>query len=491
MNILTVESLIEEGNTSFKNGNQTRAIECYSHAIEQSNNTSSRAYSNRSAIFLKQDIYYKAFTDAQKSLALDNSNLKGHFRAGKSAYSMRQFQTAKIHFESCLNLDPQNCEAQTELDKTKQRLLESTTGMYDLAAVKQEILSRVHKRESLNFDFADFVSSQILIIDIDDIKNKGIKANEFIKRGTLLCASKALSAIFKYTSAGNLEFTNITHDLLAKLSFDPYLREQFCSLYPRQVQIDDHQDSLDPELFRSIYKYNLFNIDLNRLFKDTGASGQENQVTGLWHVPSFFNHSCMPNAFIHFLGDMAFVIAKRDIEKSEEVTLSYFGCNLYFTFDQRMEYIKNYEFVCSCKLCQVDRGDENLQKREILIETLKVKSFRSMSLKEALDDVKLMEDTYLRRPHLQHGMYWALMNLARRYRFEKRFKKSAQTFERIYEVAEEGCEESFLMSMLFHAYSDYSQCFESKKTKVCKRKAQEFYGELQKSYFEMRWSEFA
>jgi hypothetical protein len=53
----------------------------------------------------------------------------------------------------------------------------------------------------------------------------------------------------------------------------------------------------------------------------------DNQVTGLWHLPSFLNHSCVANASVDFLGDMLFVFAKEDIGKSDEITINYFGDN--------------------------------------------------------------------------------------------------------------------------------------------------------------------
>ena len=89
-----------------------------------------------------------------------------------------------------------------ELTRTTQRLLESSTGKFDLAALTKEMFRRVGKREALNFDCADFKSSQISIENIEN-KSKGVIANDMIKKGTLLCASKALSAVYKYTLDGH------------------------------------------------------------------------------------------------------------------------------------------------------------------------------------------------------------------------------------------------------------------------------------------------
>jgi len=84
---------------------------------------------------------------------------------------------------------------------------------------------RVAKREALNFDCADFKSKQISIVNIEN-KSKGVIANAaMIKKGTLLCASKALSAVFEYTNDGVLDtdtdmFANLIAPNGARSLFD-------------------------------------------------------------------------------------------------------------------------------------------------------------------------------------------------------------------------------------------------------------------------------
>ena len=51
--------------------------------------------------------------------------------------------------------------------------------------------------------------------------------------------------------------------------------------------------------------------------------------TGLWIMPSYFNHSCLPNAARFFLQDFVVFYAIRDIEENEEITTGYVGCMSY------------------------------------------------------------------------------------------------------------------------------------------------------------------
>jgi hypothetical protein len=46
--------------------------------------------------------------------------------------------------------------------------------------------------------------------------------------------------------------------------------------------------------------------------------------TAVYHVPSFFNHSCMPNTVHYHIGDTIFVISSTTIPKGSEVFLAYY-----------------------------------------------------------------------------------------------------------------------------------------------------------------------
>jgi tetratricopeptide (TPR) repeat protein len=143
-----IDVLIEAGDSFFKTSNYDKAIKAYTEAIDgKSANTNSRAYSNRSAVYSKQNKHSLAYEDALKAIDLgEHLNESTLFRAGKSAYAMRQYQTAFAHFDACSKANPQNEEATRELTRTTQRLIESSTGQYDLASLTKEMFCRVAKR---------------------------------------------------------------------------------------------------------------------------------------------------------------------------------------------------------------------------------------------------------------------------------------------------------------------------------------------------------
>ncbi|KAI1390262.1 uncharacterized protein F4822DRAFT_443188 [Hypoxylon trugodes] len=85
----------------------------------------------------------------------------------------------------------------------------------------------------------------------------------------------------------------------------------------------------------------------NRRDEDTGQSGMY-VSPGL----SMINHSCMPNAFVQFVGRKAVLHAIREIKAGEEVEISYIDTTLHLA--QRQRGMKQYFFKCTCLRCERD-----------------------------------------------------------------------------------------------------------------------------------------
>ncbi|KAI0483209.1 hypothetical protein GGR56DRAFT_670995 [Xylariaceae sp. FL0804] len=86
----------------------------------------------------------------------------------------------------------------------------------------------------------------------------------------------------------------------------------------------------------------------NMLDEDVGQAG-------LYMDPALamVNHSCLPNAFVQFVGRRAVLHAYREIKKDEEVEISYIDCNLHRS--HRREALETrYRFTCRCPRCEDD-----------------------------------------------------------------------------------------------------------------------------------------
>ncbi|PFH61663.1 hypothetical protein XA68_16673 [Ophiocordyceps unilateralis] len=64
------------------------------------------------------------------------------------------------------------------------------------------------------------------------------------------------------------------------------------------------------------------------------------------------NHSCIPNALVHFVGRTAILTAERPIEPGDEVEISY--TDYTYPLAKRGEALSSYGFDCRCQRCKED-----------------------------------------------------------------------------------------------------------------------------------------
>ncbi|KAI2618483.1 hypothetical protein GGR54DRAFT_640606 [Hypoxylon sp. NC1633] len=79
------------------------------------------------------------------------------------------------------------------------------------------------------------------------------------------------------------------------------------------------------------------------------------EQSGIYINPALamVNHSCIPNAFVKFVGRKAVLRAYRDIKKGEEVEISYIDSTLHRS--QRQKALQaQYHFECICPRCRDD-----------------------------------------------------------------------------------------------------------------------------------------
>ena len=473
------EELIEEGNKLFKQSKFQLSVKSYSQAIQKSNGTSVRALLNRSAAYLKLERFYLAYKDAQLAAQLDVYNEKAYFRMGKAAYQMRQYEKAKNHFETCVELNQSVKEAEIELKKSLQRIDESVTGIYDFESLVEQHM----KRKNSNFDVADYKSNKIFITDIPN-KSKGVLAIEAIKKGTLLVVSKAVkAAIYNEKSFEVNDFENFSK-LITMMQSDPELAKQIYSLYagPDYSRGEKFNElNVDVKHIESILKYNKFDI-VNNI-----KLGEEcDNESGLWLFPSYFNHSCAPNTSTRFLGDLLIMYANQDIKKNEEVTTSYLcgGVN----YDKRQEKLfKKYHFQCDCKLCIYDKNEPDLPKRELLLNKI-VSKFGNQSkqytMAEINADINELRKICLNRPNASHFLGHPLIILGSLYESNHNFKNSAKAYEEAYFVSKE--KDYMALLCLKKASEAYKKCSNETRSKWCFQTASEYY-ENNAALFKKLW----
>jgi tetratricopeptide (TPR) repeat protein len=126
----SVDQLIEEGNSHFKEAKYHSSISLYTQALKKSNEINLRAVLNRAMSYLRLEQYNLAFKDAKCAAELDGCNEKAHFRVGKAAYAMQKYEKAKDHFETCLRVNSKNEDAKKELDRSCARINEINGNLF-------------------------------------------------------------------------------------------------------------------------------------------------------------------------------------------------------------------------------------------------------------------------------------------------------------------------------------------------------------------------
>lgn len=73
---------------------------------------------------------------------------------------------------------------------------------------------------------------------------------------------------------------------------------------------------------------------------------------GIWMLPSFLNHSCVPNCAMVVVGDALFVVAARKMRAGVQLTVAYF--DIFRPLEERRISMQGWDFECSCKRCKVE-----------------------------------------------------------------------------------------------------------------------------------------
>ena len=135
-----------------------------------------------------------------------------------------------------------------------------------------------------------------------------------------------------------------------------YVREHYNKVHER----DEYSVDIMNDRIRNIVKLNY--IETKNMLNEQG----DNEVShfGLWIVPSYFRHSCLPNTTHFVVDDVIFIRAGRDIQEGEEIFLQKVSIDPEFqSLEVKMDERK---IQCGCKRCvlagKVGQTGRNLEK---------------------------------------------------------------------------------------------------------------------------------
>ena len=88
--------------------------------------------------------------------------------------------------------------------------------------------------------------------------------------------------------------------------------------------------------------------------------------SGLFYISSFINHSCDCNANYNGIGDFIILFSIKDVNKDEEITISY--CEQNEIYEKRKIKLDNWGINCNCEFCANDIATRNKEYKIIYNE---------------------------------------------------------------------------------------------------------------------------
>ena len=368
--------------------------------------------SDRCAAFLERGEYQNARRDAIDALKLDPNNIKYRCHLSKALLGLRSYTAALQELQYVKDSADDNVKSL--LRRLPIYVNENVHGEYDFVKIRQEA------EQSPRIFHADYCSALLELrkSNFGGRGGRGFFAKEDIPIGTLLVASKAIACVFTdevtkiETSGPNSHYQQDfkTTDVERSLADSIYeMMQKGCGRAVLNLEGGINPQNLDPDLSRDdVYEEtaatsatpdNVLEIILRNSFNvEKTVAGSRRIIGGqaLFHVPSYFNHSCMPNTYRYQFGDMMFIRSATMIQAGKELFTYYTTMQNGESLKDRSESLRNRHvpFECHCQLCSFEKSNPNLANSAVELVQEMYRASSIQNLKAArLQLYKMFEHT--------------------------------------------------------------------------------------------------
>ena len=388
-------SMSQIGNKLFKEGRYLQAIVQYSNAIQVDKNNAI-FYSNRAQCYSKFGEFENALTDFQQASTLDPYSFKYQYLIALTWSRLGNHKLSVDLLNKIKTKNKNDFRSVQELLEEEKKLLMNVNGKFDFFEMRESLITCGHNEMT-----ADYIGP-IQILD-SAIHGRGIfttrrvsggenlcvvKAVEFLNSSPLICgcienqvnelyynkqqqilhpkllesARKSKLTTVRLIALCDKSIKNVNIELFSSCGYE-FAKNFDTSDYPLDKLLALARENLRAAL---IGLHILHNIKIFHFPPDCSKAPLS---TGIWLLPSFMNHSCMPNAIRLYIGDICIVRAITDIPVGEEILISYLPLSLFPSVGDRSHFLG---FRCDCKLCQFERKPDV---QGIIAEILKCEEY--------------------------------------------------------------------------------------------------------------------
>jgi len=329
----------EAGNSALANGDVqgsldlfTKGLRCFLDTPDPDSSDVKRdLHRNRAYIRLRLGQYEGALTDAIASLSdqtLDkHKDAKSYFRAGQASYALGDYDAAATYSKKLLGLPGDHPDGAQLLSKTEARLREQNSGVYDIAAIKNDVSGKKPR-----VDAADFLSNTTVKPSVHS-SDRGLFSTRNLEPSDLVLAETAFASVWDREK---------THVMAMKWDarFPKLFSEQEIGLWKVVLQHvrnnpvagrsflglpGDHNllgsDVVEVDGMQVVDAYQVHDIVARNTLRLGGIPGSKRRGSGIYIRSSYVNHSADPNAERVIIGDLVLIRATRAISDGDEICL--------------------------------------------------------------------------------------------------------------------------------------------------------------------------
>ena len=384
----------EEGNRYYKNSDYARALSSYSKAIEL-DRLNPIFHSNRAQCKIQMGLPHEAIPDVREAIKLDPSQVKYSYRLAMALSGIGEHEEA---WQILTKHSNEHDDIPAAIKREK-KYIEHSNGIFDM----NEMLRLAKEKKEIEIE--DYFGP--ISIELAGEKGRGLFALRDIKKGELVLVSK--STIFAKEPLdikpylipnSNLQMTKVATKLMEIIG---EMIVQSNPLTICRLAMLCGSTISDQPLFPSVklyspkgyellegneefYSSQELKVQLRKSIHNIVVENQESAIThtyilptlftepkiehspgtsGIWLIDSFLNHSCLPNTFISFTGNICIVRANSDILKGAELTIGYINCNSVeitelFSLKVRRKFLNSgWNFICNCEMCEYESDPKN------------------------------------------------------------------------------------------------------------------------------------